>query len=269
MNFQKKYLKYKLKYNQLKNQLKGGACDPVPIPTDNEYISLEQYQNIPVNRLETIGGHCYDIVGLANWVHLSEVSRYPATNLPMSLNDIWNVITAYNAYRTAHNPDLPNHFVYTPAQSVQIIYALNNPPVPIDITNLINNIKRGIVAPVAFDALVAHDALVALNALFAPPIGYINPVITPTPAQIILLNNLIPIAPAALVPGTRYIAYDTLGESYYRTRPFMNVVMDDDVGSYGYVRFDAGDGSTILSNPALHRYYNIADLVPNGLPLPP
>jgi len=249
MNFQKKYLKYKLKYNQLKNQLKGGACDPVPIPTDYEYFSLEQYQNIPVNRLETIGGHCYDIVALANWVHLSVVSRYPATNLPMSLNDIWNVITAYNAYRTAHNPALPNHFVYTPAQSVQIISALINPPVPIDITILINNIKRGIVAPIA-------------------PVGYINRVITLTPAQIILLNNLIPIAPAALVPGTRYIEYSTQMGWYLRSRPFMSIVMNNN-DTNGFVEFDVGYGARTLRNPAFYRYYNIADLVPNGLPLPP
>ena len=145
MNFQQKYLKYKSKYTQLKNQLKGGACDPVPVPTDREYISLDEYQNIPAARLETIGGHCYDIVELANWIHISANPTYPATGLPMSLNDIWRVITAYNTYRVANlaaNPDLPNHFIFTPAQSAQIIVGLSNPQVPLDIKNLIKNYRQ-------------------------------------------------------------------------------------------------------------------------------
>jgi len=139
MNFEQKYLKYKSKYNQLKCQLKGGACNPPPNPNDLEHISLDQYANIPIARLETIGGHCYDIVQLGNWIHFAAVSSYPANGLPMSDRDKWNVITAYNAYRAAHDPALPNHFIFTPAQSAQIIAALANPPVPFAITNLIRN----------------------------------------------------------------------------------------------------------------------------------
>ena len=238
MNFQQKYLKYKSKYTQLKDQLKGGACNPVPVPTDPEYISYEEYQNIPVARLETIGGHCYDIVQLANWIHISAHSTYPATGLPMSLNDIWSIITAYNAYRVA-NPDLPNHFIYTPAQSAQIIVALSNPPVPLAITNLINNIKRGVVPPIV-----------------AP--GIINA----TPAQIILFNNIIPILPAALVPGTRYIIYDNTTNEYHRSQPFLGINQGD-----GHVTFGDHMG-TVNQNPTFHHFYNEADLVANGIPLP-
>ena len=146
MNFQQKYLKYKSKYTQLKNQLKGGACNPVPVPTDREHISLDEYRNIPAARLETIGGHCYDIVELANWIHISANPTYPATGLPMSLNDIWNVITAYNAYRVA-DPAPPNHFIFTPAQSAQIIVALSNPlvPVPLAIKNFAVS-KQGFIS---------------------------------------------------------------------------------------------------------------------------
>jgi hypothetical protein len=251
MNFEQKYLKYKSKYNQLKCQLKGGACNPAPNPNDNEYISFDQYQNIPVARLETIGNHCYDIVQLANWIHTAVNASYPATGLPMSLNDKWNVITAYNAYRTAHNPALPNHFIFTPAQSAQIIAALANPPVPFAITNLINTIRRG--AP----------PLAPPPAPLAPPVAYIRPFIVATPAQIILFGNIIPIAQAALIPGTRYIEYDIRLNRYYRTQPFMNINAAD-----GFVRFGNAIGSQRV-NPIAYRYYNEADLIANGIPLPP
>ena len=61
----------------------------------------------------------------------------------MSDRDKWNVITAYNAYRAVHDTTLPNHFIYTPAQSAQINAGLAVIPIPVAITNLINNIRRG------------------------------------------------------------------------------------------------------------------------------
>jgi len=258
MNFEQKYLKYKSKYNQLKCQLKGGACNPPPNPNDLEHISLDQYANIPIARLETIGGHCYDIVQLGNWIHFAAVSSYPANGLPMSDRDKWNVITAYNAYRAAHDPALPNHFIFTPAQSAQIIAALANPPVPFAITNLINTIRRGAAPPPI--APYAHHAPLAP---LAPPVAYVSPFIAATPAQRILFNNIIPIAPAALIPGTRYIEYDIGLNRYYRTAPFMNIH-----AANGFVVFGNAIGSQRV-NPANFRWYDEADLVPNGLPLPP
>jgi len=231
MNFQQKYLKYKLKYTQLKDQLKGGACIPVPVPTDKEYISLDEYQNIPAARLETIGGHCYDIVELANWIHLSADPNYPATGLPMSLNDIWSVITAYNAYRII-DPASPIHFIFTPAQSAQIIVALSNPPVPLAIRNLIKKIRR--------------DSLRFIIA---------------TPVQRLLFNGIIPVLPAALVPGTRYIQYILGNDTYSRTDPFIDI--DPENGHVGF-----GDRFIFYSSPELYHFYNEADLVANGLPLP-
>jgi len=256
MNFQQKYLKYKSKYTQLKNQLKGGACNPVPVPTDREHISLDEYQNIPAARLETIGGHCYDIVELANWIHISANPTYPATGLPMSLNDIWRVITAYNTYRVANlaaNPDLPNHFIFTPAQSAQIIVALSNPPVTLAITNLIKNIRR---PPVVAPPIVVPP-------IVAPPIVVHPGVINATPAQRLLFNGIIPVLPAAFVPGTRYIGYDLQFNRYTRTLPFINFYPGN-----GWAGFGNHHG-IIYDNPALFRYYNDADLMAVGIPLPP
>lgn len=245
MNYEQKYLKYKLKYNQLKNQLKGGACNPPPNPTDNEYISYDQYQNIPVARLETINGHCYDIVQLANWIHFAVNASYPATNLPMNDIDKWNVITAYNAYRTAHDLTLPNHFIYTPSQFAQINAAIANPPVPFAITNLINNIRRKVAPP-------------------PKTVAWRNPhLIKATLAHRILLRNIIPVAPIALVMGTRYISYHIADNVYYRTYQFVRFDVVNNL-----VEFDTGM-ETVMFNPDPYRYYNEADLVANGLPLPP
>jgi len=97
----------------------------------------------------------------------------------------------------------------------------------------------------------------------APPVAYINPVINLTPAQVILLNNIIPIPPVNLVPGTRYIEYAIGHNRYHRTMPFIDINVAN-----GLVTFGNAMGSTDV-NPAVYRYYNIADLVPNGLPLPP
>jgi len=175
MNFQQKYLKYKLKYNQLKNQLKGGAS----------------------------------FYG----------SDYGAS--------------FYGSDYGASSPSSPRS-------------------------------PRSGEVNAAIEAALAAAPLAPI----APPVAYIDPrVIYLTPAQIILLNNIIPLAPAALVPGTRYIEYDTLQGSYRIKRPFMNIVMNND-DKNGYLCFDAGVGATSLSNPAIYRYYNIDDLVPNGLPLP-
>jgi len=242
MNFQQKYIKYKSKYIQLKDYLKGGACIPAPVPTDREYISFEEYINIPPARLETIGEHCYDIVNLANWIRHSIHSTYPANGMHMSLNDIWKVITAYNAYRIV-DPALPNHFIYTPDQSAQIIAALNFPPVPVAITNLINTIKRG-AAP-----------LVPPLVPGVPRVGHR----VATPAQIILFRGMIRVLPAALVPGTRYIIYHIRLDTYGRTDPFINIRED------GFVTFrnHLGENTT---NPAFFHFYNEADVVANGIP---
>ena len=233
MDYYQKYLKYKSKYIDLK---KGGACNPPPNPTDYEYISLDEYQHIPAARLETIGGNCYDIIELANWIRIAANPIYPATNLPISINDIWNVITAYNAYRFVNEPALPNHFIYTPAQSAQIIAALANPPVSFVTLNLINNIRR------------PHAAL--------PPV--LPEFIAPTPAQLILIKAIRRVFPNDLVPGTIYIRYYRPNDRYIRGDPYMNVD-----AATGLLRF----GNELI-DPYLYRFANVADFIANGLPLP-
>jgi len=56
MYFQK-YLKYKTKYLELKNNLIGGDCDPVPMPTGTELLTQENYESRKPNQRITIGGH--------------------------------------------------------------------------------------------------------------------------------------------------------------------------------------------------------------------
>jgi hypothetical protein len=80
MNFEykAKYLKYKDKYLELKNDLIGGECNPVPILTDIESISQENYGSRNSNQRITIAGDCYFINEIYNWIFTQ--------NLPYSMN---------------------------------------------------------------------------------------------------------------------------------------------------------------------------------------
>ena len=59
MSFQTKYLKYKQKYLQLKKNLKGGECDPVPDLKDIENISMEEYDSRSPDHRITLNNKCY------------------------------------------------------------------------------------------------------------------------------------------------------------------------------------------------------------------
>jgi hypothetical protein len=260
MNFQQKYLKYKSKYLELKNQLKGGACNTAPIPTDNEYISFDQYQDIPVARLETIGGHCYDIVQLANWIHLSANATYPATALPMNAIDKWHVINAYNAYRIAHDPALPNHFIFTPAQDAQINAGLAANPIPVAITNLIDTIRGHPPAPLVHHGHIGHNAHPALPALPVP----LAPIRLPflEPAQIVSFHNIIPVAPADLQIGTYYVGFRNDDQRLYKLFLFRRINPANGFVNLGW------NQNMIEVDPNLYRFYARNTLITNGIPVP-
>jgi hypothetical protein len=80
MNFEykAKYSKYKAKYLELKNDLIGGECNPVPILTEIESISQENYGSRNSNQRITIAGNCYFINEIYNWIFTQ--------NLPYSMN---------------------------------------------------------------------------------------------------------------------------------------------------------------------------------------
>ena len=174
MSYQQKYLKYKYKYLALRRQF-GGACVPAPPPADPEHISMALYRDIPENKLISIGQHCFDLIGLVQWIRSVPFNaedpytnpRNAATNVPMTYPDIWKIIRAYNDYIVA-NPipvaaealvaaaeaqgqveedeqpvqNLPPAFVYTAQQSDRINAVIDTPDIPNDIKNLIKWHKK-------------------------------------------------------------------------------------------------------------------------------
>ena len=68
--------------------------------------------------------------------------------------------------------------------------------------------------------------------------------------------------PAALVPGTSYIRHDLDSNSISRTSPFNSFNPRDYRATFGYYM------GAYSPDSATNRYYNDADLIANGLPLP-
>jgi hypothetical protein len=118
----------------------GGNCIPPPNPIDNETMTGDEFQNIPANRLISIGPHCYDLVEITNWIRTRANPINPLTGLVLSNIDLWNIITAYNAYANIYIvPPFPL-FMYTPGQEAMINAAIINPPVSAYINQMIRNI---------------------------------------------------------------------------------------------------------------------------------
>jgi hypothetical protein len=98
-----KYLKYKNKYLNLKNQL-GGECDPLPENmNDQESISLDEYiTRNPDDRI-TIDKFCYFVEEIFKWVIKGNNNILPH-RVPISPADRQRIINAYNAL----HPDAPH-----------------------------------------------------------------------------------------------------------------------------------------------------------------
>jgi len=155
MNYYQKYLKYKYKYFELKKIQSGGDCYPAPNPDDIETISLNKYEDIPSDRLISIGlppnRHCFDVEQLALWIR--EHSTNPLTREVFGPYELWKIILSYNNYVDSTNPQLTlepqlDRFNYTQEQLNQIDDAIddfadNFIPIPQNVIELINNIKSG------------------------------------------------------------------------------------------------------------------------------
>ena len=96
-----KYLKYKNKYLNLKNQL-GGECDPLPNMNDLESISHEEYITRGPNDRITIANVCYFVEELFEWVVRRKNNILPHRE-PIIAADRVRLINAYNEL----HPDAP------------------------------------------------------------------------------------------------------------------------------------------------------------------
>lgn len=164
MSFEEKYLKYKNKYMalqaiylnlSLREQI-GGACNPPPIPTNQEPITLKEYSSIPENRLISLGPpfgsednrHCFDIITLIQSIQSNPDNlTNPLTRVPLSDQEMWDIIRTYNTEYPniiqQPNPDqdfIPPPFQITPSNILLLANALINPPIPNYISRLIKYI---------------------------------------------------------------------------------------------------------------------------------
>ncbi len=116
---------------------------------DIEYLTQLTYSAIPPERIILIEPHWFDLEILALWIRINPSN--PLTRAQLSYLDIWRIIINYNNYFDSEEPVLtetPRKFNYTENQSEQIINSINtslnnNTILPLNIVNLITNIRTG------------------------------------------------------------------------------------------------------------------------------
>jgi hypothetical protein len=110
-NYEKKYKKYKDKYQMLKSHLNGallyggaqgtllngGDCYPLPNPEDDDIISAENLLNLHPDERITILNNCYDLNSLYRWIVIQNNKILPATQTEITYGDRQRLIQAYNA----------------------------------------------------------------------------------------------------------------------------------------------------------------------------
>jgi hypothetical protein len=98
LNYEKKYLKYKDKYQILKNQygniLSGGDCNPLPDPEDTNLYG-DSLLNLNPNERITIQNKCYDVKDLYEWIIVHDRFRLPLTHTVITPTERQNLIQAY------------------------------------------------------------------------------------------------------------------------------------------------------------------------------
>ena len=74
-SYEKKYKKYKNKYQILKSQLGGakgtlygGDCDPLPNPEEEDFVSKENLLDLCPEERITIQNKCYEVRSLYRWI---------------------------------------------------------------------------------------------------------------------------------------------------------------------------------------------------------
>ena len=106
-NYQKKYKKYKNKYQILKSQLggvkytllkgtllNGGECASLPTPEEEDFTSQNLLDLCPEERI-TIQNKCYEIRNLYKWIIEGNHKKLPSTQTEITPEDKKRLIEAY------------------------------------------------------------------------------------------------------------------------------------------------------------------------------
>ena len=105
-SYEKKYRKYKNKYQILKNQL-GGDCNPLPDEEDIDVISTENLSDLDADERITIQNRCYEVRSLYEWIINHNQYKLPDTQVIINDNDRQRLIQAYNLLYQFVQPLVP------------------------------------------------------------------------------------------------------------------------------------------------------------------
>jgi Leucine-rich repeat (LRR) protein len=102
-NYKRKYNKYKVKYQILKNQLGGakgtllygGECASLPYPEENDFTLKNLLDLCPEERI-TIQNKCYDVNSLYRWIVVQKKNKLPEIEITITPVDKQRLIQAYD-----------------------------------------------------------------------------------------------------------------------------------------------------------------------------
>jgi hypothetical protein len=110
-SYEKKYLKYKNKYQIFKSHiggakgtlsggaqgtlLNGGNCDPLPNPEEEDLLSTQNLLDLCPEERITIQNKCYEIRNLYKWIIEGNHKKLPTTQTEITPEDKKRLIEAY------------------------------------------------------------------------------------------------------------------------------------------------------------------------------
>ena len=109
LNYEKKYRKYKNKYQILKSQLggakgtllpkvpsvNGGECTTLSSPDEEDFKMIQNLLDLCPDERITIQNKCYEVRGLYEWMIIRNHDRLPDTQTKITLEDKYRLIEAY------------------------------------------------------------------------------------------------------------------------------------------------------------------------------
>jgi hypothetical protein len=114
-SYEEKYLKYKKKYQILKNQLdgtkgtllNGGDCNPLPGPEDYDIITGDDLFNYHPDERITIQRYCYLVRSLYEWIIVRNHNILPSSQTIITPEERQRLIEAYNLLYQPQPPPPP------------------------------------------------------------------------------------------------------------------------------------------------------------------
>ena len=104
-NYEKKYKKYKNKYQILKSHI-GGDCSPLPNPEEEDLATTHNLLDLCPEERITIQNKCYDVKGLYTWIIEGNHKKLPTTQTEITPEDKKRLIEAYDELSKVFVPNI-------------------------------------------------------------------------------------------------------------------------------------------------------------------